>query len=34
MLDHRNLLLHTYNSVLFEQVVEAIKELYRPCIGS
>ena len=32
MLDHRNLLLHTYNSVLFEQVVEAIQERYLPAL--
>ena len=32
MLDHRNLLSHTYNSVLFEQVVEAIQESYLPAL--
>ena len=32
MLDHRNLLSHTYNSVLFEQVVEAIQERYLPAL--
>jgi nucleotidyltransferase substrate binding protein (TIGR01987 family) len=30
MLDHRNLLLHTYNPVVFEQAVEAIHQRYLP----
>ncbi|MDM7954369.1 MAG: nucleotidyltransferase substrate binding protein [Cyanobium sp. CZS 25K] len=30
MLDHRNLLAHTYNPVVFEQAVEAIHQRYLP----
>jgi nucleotidyltransferase substrate binding protein (TIGR01987 family) len=30
MLDHRNLLSHTYNPVVFEQAVEAIHQRYLP----
>ena len=30
MLDHRNLLSHTYNPVVFEQAVEAIHQSYLP----
>ncbi len=32
MLDHRNLLPHTYNPVVFEQAVEAIHERYLPAM--
>ena len=30
MLDHRNLLSHTYNPIVFEQAVEAIQQRYLP----
>lgn len=32
MLDHRNLLSHTYDSSVFEQAVEAIKDHYLPAM--
>ena len=32
MLDHRNLLLHTYSPVVFEQAVAAIQERYLPAL--
>ena len=32
MLDHRNLLSHTYNPVVFEQAVEAIHQQYLPAM--
>jgi nucleotidyltransferase substrate binding protein (TIGR01987 family) len=32
MLDHRNLLAHTYNPVVFEQAVEAIHQRYLPSL--
>jgi nucleotidyltransferase substrate binding protein (TIGR01987 family) len=33
MLDHRNLLSHTYDSSVFEQAVEAIARLYLPAMS-
>jgi nucleotidyltransferase substrate binding protein (TIGR01987 family) len=33
MLDHRNLLSHTYNPVVFEQAVEAIHQQYLPAMA-
>ncbi|MFS6818390.1 nucleotidyltransferase substrate binding protein [Synechococcus lacustris Tous-12m] len=32
MLDHRNLLSHTYSPVVFEQAVDAIQERYLPAL--
>ena len=32
MLDHRNLLSHTYNPVVFEQAVVAIHQRYLPAL--
>jgi nucleotidyltransferase substrate binding protein (TIGR01987 family) len=32
MLDHRNLLSHTYNPIVFEQAVEAIHQQYLPAM--
>lgn len=32
MLDHRNLLSHTYNPIVFEQAVNAIQQRYLPAI--
>jgi nucleotidyltransferase substrate binding protein (TIGR01987 family) len=32
MLDHRNLLSHTYNPMVFEQAVEAIQQSYLPAL--
>jgi hypothetical protein len=32
MLDHRNLLSHTYSPVVFEQAVAAIQERYLPAL--
>ena len=32
MLDHRNLLSHTYDSSVFEQAVEAIAQRYLPAM--
>jgi nucleotidyltransferase substrate binding protein (TIGR01987 family) len=34
MLDHRNLLSHTYDSASFEKAVKAIAERYLPAMGS
>jgi nucleotidyltransferase substrate binding protein (TIGR01987 family) len=33
MLDHRNLLSHTYSPVVFEEAVEAIHQQYLPAMG-
>jgi hypothetical protein len=33
MLDHRNLLSHTYDSSVFEQVVTAISQHYLPAMA-
>lgn len=33
MLDHRNLLSHTYNAAVFEQAVEAIASRYLPALA-
>ena len=32
MLDHRNLLSHTYNPAVFEEAVEAIHQRYLPAM--
>jgi nucleotidyltransferase substrate binding protein (TIGR01987 family) len=32
MLDHRNLLSHTYNPMVFEEAVEAIHQQYLPAM--
>jgi uncharacterized protein (DUF885 family) len=32
MLDHRNLLSHTYNPVVFQEAVEAIHQQYLPAM--
>ena len=32
MLDHRNLLSHTYNPIVFEQAVDAIQQRYLPAM--